>query len=318
MYGGSARLAAACGRPFKIMQPLAFTVVLPTYNRPDLVRRAVQSVVAQQWPNVEILVIDDGSTEPVTDVLSDLGDLVSVLRQESNLGVSAARNRGIAAARHPWILMFDDDDMLLPGALTTIADAIERLPDAQRYPVFKFGSTNSGQDFPAGFITPDDYLRRRVRGDLVPVLQRDVFLGHGFGYPETRVGGEHLLWLNVAAQHTIPCWSSVVVRTSEARAGRLTSARSQIARAREHAELQEETLARFGPLFSADYPEIYRLRHTAAATYWLLAGERKAARRHIAEADLGSRGILLHLAAMLPRPFLRRLFLLYRRFMSNI
>lgn len=297
--------------------PTAFSAVLATYNRAALLRRAVESVLAQGWPELEILVVDDGSDEPAAKAVADLGPRVRVLRQPGNLGVNAARNRGIAEARHPWVLIFDDDDVLLPGALQSIADAIAQLAGPDQYPVLNFGSTNSEQLHPFEFVTPRDYLCRRVRGDLIPVIQREVFLSHDLAYPETGVGGEHLLWLQVAAEHTIPSWNIPIVRVSDDAVLRLTSARTQAQRADEHAQLQEETLARFGPLLAADYPRAYRRRHLAAATYWLLAGERGRALAHSAELAPGAR-VLVRLAAAAPRRLVANLFLLYRRVLSGI
>lgn len=272
------------------------------------------SVLEQGWPGLELVVVDDGSDEPVA---VEGADGVRVVRHATNLGVNAARNEGIRSASRPWVLTFDDDDVLLPHALATVAAAIEELPDRHRYPVLKFGSSNSAQDEPFTFITPEHYLRRRVRGDLIPVLQRDRFLEEGLEYPDTRVGGEHLLWLQVAAEHTIPAWAVPIVRKSDDEVPRLTSARTQVARAREHAELQEETLRRFGTLLAADYPDAYRMRHTAAATYWLLAGERGRARRHLPETGAAAQA-LLRAAELLPRRMLVEAFLAYRRLRSNI
>jgi GalNAc5-diNAcBac-PP-undecaprenol beta-1,3-glucosyltransferase len=305
---GFARLSAADRGS---AAPFGLTVVLATYNRPALVRRAVASVLEQGRPDVEILVVDDGSDEPLA---GGLGDAVHLIRHESNLGVNAARNEGIRRATRPWVLTFDDDDVLLPGALETVEAAISGLPDAERYPVLKFGSSNSSQDEPFTTITPEHYLRGRVRGDLVPVLRRERFLAEGLEYPDTRVGGEHLLWLEVAAEHGIPAWATPIVGKSEDEVPRFTSARTQVARAREHAELQEETLRRFGALLSADYPDAYRMRHRAAATYWLLAGERDRARPHLPESG----STPLRAAAVLPRPLFEQAFLLYRRLRSNI
>ena len=294
----------------------SFTVVVTTYNRPQLVRRAVESALEQDWPELEVLVVDDASHVSAESALGDLGTEIRVVRQEQNMGVGAARNRGIREARHPWVLPFDDDDVLLPGALAVVAWAIAELGDAESYPVIKFGSTNSTHESSFAFITPDHYLRRRVGGDLIPVIRRDVFLAAGLAYPATRVGGEHLLWLKVAAEHTIPSWATPILRVTDDAGTRQTSARRQAAQAREHAELQEETLAEFGPFLAEHYPDAYRMRHTAAATYWLLAGSPEHATPHLGQ--VGPRtGLLLRAARLLPRRVLEAVFVLYRRWRSH-
>ncbi len=95
-----------------------FSVVIPTYNRAKLVRRAIDSVLAQTFHDFELLVVDDGSTDDTGTVVSAIGDprirLVSLAR---NRGPAAARNAGIAAARGELVALLDSDDEYLPAFL---------------------------------------------------------------------------------------------------------------------------------------------------------------------------------------------------------
>ncbi len=92
------------------------SVVIPTYNRAHLIGRALRSVTEQTAPAGEIIVVDDSSTDDTADVVAKTGAGVRLLRQE-HAGVSAARNRGIAAARGEWIAFLDSDDVWLPRKL---------------------------------------------------------------------------------------------------------------------------------------------------------------------------------------------------------
>ena len=83
------------------------SVVIPVYNRPRFVNRAIQSVVNQSNPPKEIIVIDDGSTPPVKNDHS----LVRLIRNDVNQGVSIARNLGISHATSDWISFLDSDDI---------------------------------------------------------------------------------------------------------------------------------------------------------------------------------------------------------------
>jgi len=95
-----------------------FSVVIPTYNRRDLVLRAVRSVLAQTFGDFEILVVDDGSTDDTAAAVGGLEDpRIRFLALSPNRGPSAARNAGIAAARGPWISLLDSDDEFLPTFL---------------------------------------------------------------------------------------------------------------------------------------------------------------------------------------------------------
>ncbi len=88
------------------------------YNRAALVARAINSILAQGIDSIEILVIDDGSTDDTPQVLAGLGPPVTIIRQK-NGGPSAARNVGIARARGEFIGFLDSDDVLTPNSLVT-------------------------------------------------------------------------------------------------------------------------------------------------------------------------------------------------------
>ncbi len=85
------------------------TVVIPVYNRPTLVKRALESVLNQTLKPSEIIVVDDGSTDETQSVLKSYKDKIKVITQK-NSGVSVARNRAIIEAKYPWITFLDSDD----------------------------------------------------------------------------------------------------------------------------------------------------------------------------------------------------------------
>jgi len=103
------------------------SVVVPTYNRAGLLRRAIESVLAQTFTDYELIVVDDGSTDDTEEVLREFRDRrIRVLRSEVNQGVSCARNRGIAAARGEWVAFLDSDDEWLPQRLEVQMDQLAR------------------------------------------------------------------------------------------------------------------------------------------------------------------------------------------------
>ncbi len=85
------------------------SVIIPVYNRVDLLRRALESVMAQSWPGIETIVVDDGSTEDVAPSVAEFGPNARLIRQ-SNAGVTAARNRGLSEASGEFIAFLDSDD----------------------------------------------------------------------------------------------------------------------------------------------------------------------------------------------------------------
>jgi glycosyltransferase involved in cell wall biosynthesis len=108
------------------------SVVIPTWNRSADVQEAVAGALAQEGPSLEVLVVDDGSTDGTPEVLAARfpGEpRLHVLRQ-ANGGTARARNAGIEAARGRYIALLDSDDRWLPGHLSKQVDALERTPEA--------------------------------------------------------------------------------------------------------------------------------------------------------------------------------------------
>lgn len=106
------------------------SVIIPTYNRGRILCEAVDSVLEQDYSNVELIVVDDGSTDHTAAILAGYQEKIVVIRQP-NRGVSAARNAGIAAARGRLISFLDSDDFWLPQKLSCQVDFFISHPGAQ-------------------------------------------------------------------------------------------------------------------------------------------------------------------------------------------
>ncbi len=116
-------------RPVDIPAEPRVSVVLPTYNRGWILEQAVESVLGQEYANLELVVVDDGSTDNTNGLLSRFGDRITVIRQ-ANRGVSAARNAGIRASNGELIALLDSDDTWLPGKVTAQVAFFSDHPDA--------------------------------------------------------------------------------------------------------------------------------------------------------------------------------------------
>lgn len=115
-----------------MQQPLV-SVVLNTYNRAELLARSAESVLAQDYPSFEVIIVDDCSPDDTPQVVAGLvakhGDRVRSVRLSENSGLAAGRNAGVRAAKGPLIAFQDDDDLWLPGRLAAQVEALQQHPD---------------------------------------------------------------------------------------------------------------------------------------------------------------------------------------------
>ena len=105
----------SCGSPWSadsiLMPNELVSVIVPAYNARSTVVYAVRSALAQTWPEIEVVVVDDASTDDTWDVLKSLDDpRIRLLRNQNNLGEGLTRNVAVAAARGEWVAMLDADD----------------------------------------------------------------------------------------------------------------------------------------------------------------------------------------------------------------
>lgn len=111
------------------------TIVIPTYDRAGFVETAIESVLQQDHPEVELIVLDDGSTDETPEVLARIAERADPERfrwsRHDNVGQAETINRGLAAARGELLGYLSSDDYLLPGALSRLVAAAERHPDAE-------------------------------------------------------------------------------------------------------------------------------------------------------------------------------------------
>ena len=166
----------------------AVSVAMPLYNKEREVLRAVASVQEQTVTTWELLVINDGSTDRGPDIVRSLRDPRIRVFDQSNGGVSAARNRGIREAKSDLVAFLDADDVWNPEFLAIILDLRTRFPQCA-----VFGTR---------------YLIRHPNGSSFPARIR--------GLPDNMIDGEIPDYFLVAAQSAPPLWTSAVAVTRQA------------------------------------------------------------------------------------------------------
>jgi glycosyltransferase involved in cell wall biosynthesis len=108
---------------------LRCSVIIPTYNRLPVLPRAIESVLAQDEPDFELIVIDDSTDDTPAWLARQTDPRIRVIRPERRRGVGAARNVGIAAARAPIVTFLDSDDWYLPQRLRRALEPLDHEPD---------------------------------------------------------------------------------------------------------------------------------------------------------------------------------------------
>jgi len=146
---------------------VAVSVVLPSYNRAELLGRAIESVLAQTFRNFELIVVDDASTDSTERVVKEFCEpRVRYFRQEMNKGAPAARNRGIKAARGEFIAFQDSDDEWVPEKLQIQFDILKNSP-AEVGVVYSGMERVVGEErslWPTPAVTPEDGI---IYGDAL-------------------------------------------------------------------------------------------------------------------------------------------------------
>ncbi|MEZ5428964.1 MAG: glycosyltransferase [Pyrinomonadaceae bacterium] len=156
------------------MKPLV-SVIIPNYNYAEYLREAIDSVLNQTYPNIEIVVVDDGSKDHSAEVLKSYKDRITAVFQE-NAGVSAARNNGAERGRGRYIAFLDADDYWLPEK---VARQVEVFEGDQSLGLVHVGVDEIGPD--------QEVLKTRLEGQSGRVshefllFERAVVLGGGSG-----------------------------------------------------------------------------------------------------------------------------------------
>jgi len=191
-----------------------FSVVIPLYNKADTIERAIRSVLAQTEQNVELIVVDDGSTDNGSERVRAFCDPRIHLIRQPNGGVSAARNTGINAAKYEYITFLDADDEYLPDFLKTMKELIQDFPQAgiwgtNYWYVYPDGSKKLpiirglSSDFRG--VIPDYFAIAAKSAPIycsISVCIRKTILQEIGGFPLGITSGEDLLtWARICAKY---------------------------------------------------------------------------------------------------------------------
>lgn len=301
------------------------SVVIPTYNNARYVRAAIESVLAQTFTDIEVIVIDDGSEDNTEDELRPVRDRIRCIRQE-NQGAAAARNRGIAEANGEFIAFLDSDDLWLPEKLAGQMDTLAQHPD---FPVAHTDSLVIDAD--AHILKPSANRKRQSRNGMVfeelfmssisVILTSTVVIHHrcfeeiGVFDPAFPVFQDYDFFLRLSFRYPVYFIDKPLVKYRlTPRSLTRTNLRRNIA---EQAAILRKCITSHGDYFR-EHPRVAprkgRRFHTEAGLNLFFHDDREQARKHLARVALRSPNTFCYyLATFLPSSFVSYLRSLKRR-----
>lgn len=180
------------------------STVMPAYNAGQTIRESIQSVLDQTHQRLELIVVDDGSSDDTAQIVREFGSAVRYHRQQ-NAGPAVARNCGIRLSRHPWVAFLDADDLWLPQKLEQqLQTARESSKSAVYTNCRNFGAIDRVDELrslppmPAGDIF-EDLLQDNFLTLSSVMVRRDALLAAGGFLPEMTGAEDWDLWLRLAA-----------------------------------------------------------------------------------------------------------------------
>ncbi len=181
----------------------AISVIIPTRDRPEMLCEALDSVAAQTFRDYEVIVVDDGSIEPVADAISGHPSKPRVIRHAVSRGPAAARNRGVREAAADTVAFLDSDDLWLPDKLARFHAELDRSKNQILYgpmhPIDERGNRVPGRTKPChkGWITERLFCSSFVHVPTV-VCRKSILIKSG-GFDESLpVCEDYDLWLRIS------------------------------------------------------------------------------------------------------------------------
>ncbi len=280
------------------------SVVIPTYNRADFLPDAIDSVLRQTLTDLELIVVDDGSTDSSAEVLAAIDDERLRYVRRPHGGISAALNTGLAAATGEYYARLDSDDLWDPEMLATLARYLERRPELGfvygRGRVIRTDGQEHSQILGLPPRYPDDGLRSLLYDDCtcnVAVLARRACITEAGPYDESLIAHEDWdIWLRMALSYPFH-FVDRVLATVRRHDSNLTGKNSD-----RFEQIVDTRRIPLDKVFSRpDLPlEATAMRSIAytnvelfTGRQWLGAGDRRRAFRAFSRAVLNSRNPLL-------------------------
>jgi len=189
-------------------QPLV-SVIIPTYNKSQYLREAIKSVLNQTYKNIEVIVVDDGSTDNTKEIVESFNDSRIIYIFQENKGPAIARNTGIKKAQGEYIAFLDSDDLWLKEKLEKQVDFMEKnseigLLGTGCYEVTDKGKIIGKKIFPIkNKILQKDLIKYNSFIQSSVMIRKEVFDKVGLYDKSFRESEDYELWLRIAGNYKV-------------------------------------------------------------------------------------------------------------------
>lgn len=265
------------------------SVIIPAYNQARYVSQSLQSVLNQTYPNFELIVVDDGSTDETPQIIARVQDpRVRVIRQ-ANAGLSAARNTGLRESSAPLVTFLDADDYFLPDKLEVLLRFLEEHPDTglvagkARY-IDHLSNTLPSPAMPSTRLDLPELLYENPIC-VSSILMRRMWLERVGVFDETlRACEDWDMWLRLLAAGCPMAWVEHEVVAYRIHPGQMTSQSVRMQKAIFSVLDKFFSQPQLSRNLSAQKNRVYAVALVHAAAYAYLANEFESATRDLAEA----------------------------------
>lgn len=198
-----------------------FSIIIPLYNKAPYIEKAIRSVAAQSFQEFELILIDDGSSDDGLKIVNRLFDALTPplggwgATQQSNAGVSVARNNGVALAKYDYIAFLDADDWWEPTFLEEMKGLIESFPEAGIYGSSYF-KVKDGKNIPAKIGVEEgfqsgliNYFQVYAKTMWMPlwtgaaIIKKSVYNENNGFKPALKLGEDFDLWVRVSIKYPV-------------------------------------------------------------------------------------------------------------------
>ena len=286
------------------------SILIPAYQRIAVLKRCVESVLPQVTPDMEVIIIDDGSQDGTKEYLQQLAKENSTVKihiNAQNQGVNYTRNRGIEIASKKYILFLDSDDELYEGSLAKVTAVLRSLPDTKH---FLFIVSDRAEEFANQQgnrpLTYKDWITTTIYGDFTHVVLTEIM--KKFLFFEQYRAFEHLNWLRIkkitAPQLIIPVVTTKRERDREDSLGNSFRYHSAAA-IRANFEAEKFYYSYYHDDLKIHYPRALNVNLLRTVVLGVASGQKSDSRNLLQYAGKGYVKLIGRLITLLPSSFVR-------------